>query len=336
MIQKILECIPNFSEGQNEATLQKIATAIKSVAGVWLLHQDVSPAANRTVFTFAGAPDAVEEAAFRAIKVAAECIDMRTQLGVHPRIGATDVCPLVPLYGMTMEEANVYAQQLGQRVGAELGIPVFMYEFSQAKNYRKALPQIRRGQYEGLKEKMKDAQWQPDYGPQEMNEAAGATVIGARDILVAFNISLHTNDVAIANWIASEMRANSKSDNALPKLRAIGWYMADYEHAQVSFNLLDYKTTSALQVWERCKALAAQKKVTLVGSEVIGLIPEICLLEAGTFAQQKNGSEHSVNEEIIIEAIHYMGLNRLKPFLPEEKILEWVLSKHCNLGKQTL
>lgn len=335
-MNKILECIPNFSEGQNEETLQKIASAINAVSGVCLLHQDVSPAANRTVFTFAGAPEAVVEAAFRAIKVAAESIDMRSQLGVHPRIGATDVCPLVPLIAMTMEEANEYAQQLGQRAGEELNIPVFMYEYSQTKRYRKALPQIRKGQYEGLKEKMMQAEWHPDYGPKEMNEAAGATVIGARDILVAFNISLNTNDVAIANWIASEMRVNSKSDNALPKLRAIGWYMADYEQAQVSFNLLDYKTTSPLQVWERCKALAAQKNVTLVGSEVIGLIPEICLLEAGTFAQQGKRIEHSTKEEIITQAINYMGLNQLKPFLPQEKILEWVLSKHCDLGEQTL
>lgn len=327
-MNKILECIPNFSEGQNEGTLLKITAAIESVAGVWLLHQDVSPAANRTVFTFAGVPEAVVEAAFQAIKVAAECIDMRTQLGVHPRIGATDVCPLVPLYGMIMEEADEYAQQLGERVGAELGIPVFMYEYSQARSYRRALPQIRKGQYEGLKEKMKDADWQPDFGPKEMNEAAGATVIGARAILVAFNISLQTNDVTLANWIASEMRASSKSANALPKLRAIGWYMADYEQAQVSFNLLDYNTTSPLQVWERCKALAAEKNISLVGSEVIGLIPEICLLEAGTFAQQAMGKENSSKEVLIAQAIDFMGLNRLKPFLPEEKILEWVLVKY--------
>jgi glutamate formiminotransferase/formiminotetrahydrofolate cyclodeaminase len=331
-MNKIIECIPNFSEGQNEATLQKIATAIESVADVYLLHQDVSPAAHRTVFTFAGKPEAVVEAAFRAIQMAAECIDMRRQFGVHPRIGATDVCPLVPLYGMTMEEADAYAQQLAARVGVELGIPVFMYEFSQAKSYRKALPQIRKGQYEGLKEKMQNADWQPDYGPKEMNEAAGATVIGTRNILVAFNISLNTNDVAVANWIASEMRANSKSANALPKLRAIGWYMADYEQAQVSFNLLDYNTTSPLHVWKRCKDLAAEKNVALIGSEVIGLIPEICLLEAGNFAQQEMGKENSSKEDLIAKAIDFMGLNRLKPFLPEEKILERVLAKYIQSG----
>jgi glutamate formiminotransferase len=330
-VKKILECIPNFSEGVNTETLDKIESAIRSVVGVWLLHIDPSPAANRTVFTFAGEPEAVVEAAFQAIKVASECIDMRTQLGVHPRIGATDVCPLVPLYGMTMGEADNYSQQLGERVGSELGIPVFLYEHSQAKTYRKALPQIRKGQYEGLKEKMQQADWKPDFGPKEMNEVSGATVIGARDILVAFNISLHTNDVAIADWIASEMRANSKSINALPKLRAIGWFMADYHQAQVSFNLLDYKTTSPLQVWERCKELAAKKNVALVGSEVIGLIPEICLTEAGTFALKESAAAGVDKKSAVTAAVDYLGLNQLKPFNAEEKILEWVLSKYTTI-----
>lgn len=327
-MNKILECIPNFSEGQNEVTLQKIAAAITSMPGVWLLHQDVSPAANRTVFTFAGAPDAVVEAAFRAIQVAALCIDMREQIGVHPRIGATDVCPLVPLYGMSMEEADDCAQTLGARVGADLGIPVYLYEHSQHKSYRKALPQIRKGQYEGLTAKMQDALWQADYGPKDMNQKSGGTVIGARAILVAFNISLNTDDVAIAHWIAAEMRTQSKSPNALAQLRAIGWYMADYQQAQVSFNLLDYLTTSPLQVWERCKILAAQKELQLVGSEVIGLIPEVCLTEAGTFALKEKGVAHADQSAIITTAINYMGLNHLKSFKPEEKILEWVLAKH--------
>lgn len=327
-MKKILECVPNFSEGQNEVTLQKIAAAITSVPNVWLLHQDVSPAANRTVFTFAGAPEAVVEAAFRAIQVAAECIDMRSQLGVHPRIGATDVCPLVPLYGMSMEEADACAQALAARVGGDLGIPVYLYEHSQHKTYRKSLPQIRKGQYEGLATKMQDPLWQADYGPKEMNQTAGATVIGARNILVAFNISLNTDDVAMAHWIAAEMRTHSKSPNALAQLRAIGWYMADYHQAQVSFNLLDYKTTSPLQVWDRCKTLAAQKELQLVGSEVIGLIPEVCLIEAGKFALKEKSVAHTDQAAIISTAINYMGLNHLKSFKPGEKILEWVLAKH--------
>lgn len=330
-MNKILECIPNFSEGQNEATLQKIAAAIAAVPDVWFLHQDVSPAANRTVFTFAGKPDAVVEAAYRAIQVAAEYIDMRQQSGVHPRIGATDVCPLVPLYGMTMEEADACAQQLAKRVGAELNIPVYLYEHSQIRHYRSALPQIRKGQYEGLKEKMKQPEWLPDFGPHEMNESAGATVIGARDILVAFNISLNTKDVTIADTIAAQMRTQSKSQNALPKLRAIGWYMADYEQAQVSFNLLDYTITSPLAVWQKCSALAAAAGVSLLGSEVIGLIPEACLIEAGTFALKEKGVSNFNKESIITAAIDYMALNSLKAFSPQEKILEWVLAKYTTI-----
>ena len=331
-MNKILECIPNFSEGQNEETLQKIAAAITSVPDVWLLHQDVSPAANRTVFTFAGAPEAVVEAAFRAIQVAAVCIDMRTQSGVHPRIGATDVCPLVPLYGMSMEEADACAQTLGRRVGADLGIPVYLYEHSQNKTYRKALPQIRKGQYEGLAIKMQDPLWQADYGPKEMNPSAGATVIGARNILVAFNISLNTDDVAIAHWIASQMRAQATSPNALADVRAIGWYMADYEQAQVSFNLLDYRNTSPLRVWQTCAALAKEKGVHLIGSEVIGLIPEACMLEAGTFAlKMQSDATMPSQKELIQAAIQYLGLNQLKPFHPEEKILEWVLAKYTTI-----
>ncbi|MCC6186495.1 MAG: glutamate formimidoyltransferase [Chitinophagaceae bacterium] len=329
-MKKILECIPNFSEGNNTETLQKIAAAISAVPNVWLLHQDVSPAANRTVFTFAGEPNAVVEAAFRAIQVASENMDMRTQKGVHPRVGATDVCPFVPLVGMTMEEADACAQVLAKRVGTELQIPVYLYEHSQQQKHRKALPQIRKGQYEGIKEKMKLPEWQPDFGPKEMNEKAGATVIGARDILVAFNISLNSKDLKTAEWMAAEMRASAKSSHSLTKLRAIGWYMADYEQAQVSFNLLDYKTTSPLQVWNKCAALAKEKNVSLIGSEVIGLIPEACLLETGTFALMQKAESPTEKESIIAAAIQYLGLNKLKAFEPNEKILEWVLEYHSN------
>ena len=325
-MNKILECIPNFSEGQNEKTLQKIAAAIQSVPKVWLLHKDISASANRTVFTFAGEPEAVIEAAFRAIKIAAENIDMRTQLGVHPRIGATDVCPLVPLQNMTIYEGNECAHTLAERVGKELSIPVFLYEHSQNLDYRKSLPSIRKGQYEGLKEKIKSPEWQPDFGPSEGNDKTGATVIGVRDILVAFNISLNTNEVTIVKWIATQMRANSTSSDALPSLRAIGWYMADYEQAQVSFNLLDYKTTSPLSVWNKCASLATEKNVALIGSEVIGLIPEQCMIEAGTFALQNENEKSKI--ELINAAIGLLKLDKLKAFAPEEKILEWALAKH--------
>lgn len=331
-MEKILECIPNFSEGVDQKIIEKIAKAISSVSGVWLLHTDQSPAANRTVITFAGAPEAVVEAAFNAVKTAAAHIDMRMQSGVHPRIGATDVCPLVPLQGMSMEEADGYAQALGRRIGAELNIPVYLYEYSQAAPYRKTLPQIRKGQYEGLAAKMQLAEWKPDFGPYIMNTSAGATVLGARRILVAFNISLHTSDVQVAETIAQQMRTVSRSEHSLPRLRAIGWYMADYSQAQVSFNLLDFRLTSPLQVWQRCSELARGFGVSLAGSEVIGLIPEVCLLEAGTFALQ--AASDSPGKDIVRAAIDYMGLDRLKPFVPEEKILERALQKHSDIRLQ--
>ncbi|MGC4058555.1 MAG: glutamate formimidoyltransferase [Chitinophagaceae bacterium] len=329
-MKPILECIPNFSEGADESVLTKIAEAIRSVPGVFLLHTDKSPAANRTVFTFAGDPDAVTEAAFRGISVAAACIDMRNQKGVHPRIGATDVCPLVPLQGMSEADANVYALQLAERVGKELSIPVFLYEYSQSRTYRAALPVIRKGQYEGLSERMTDAAWHPDFGPVKGNPVTGATVIGVRRILVAFNISLNTKDVLVAESIARTLRQSGywqegdggqrrKVQGLLPMVRAIGWYMEDYGQAQVSFNLLDYHTSSLLTVWLACRQAAAAIGVSLAGSELIGLVPEACMLEAGRYAA---GTEVSDPDTLINAAINMMGLAQLKPFVPEEKILE--------------
>lgn len=326
-MEPILECIPNFSEGANEQKLFQIAAAIRSVKGVFLLHIDPSPAANRTVMTFAGHPDAVVEAAFRAMRTASELIDMRLQTGVHPRIGATDVCPLVPLAGLTFEEANMYALQLAQRVGDELEIPIYLYEHSQPRKYRSELPQIRKGQYEGLAARMQEPEWSPDFGPGEGNLKAGATVLGVRDILVAFNISLDTKDVGIAADIARQLRSSGywQETNAgrihipgkLQKLRAIGWYMEDYEQAQVSFNLLDYRVTDVLDVWLACHDAAAAKGISLVGSELIGLMPESCLIKAGRFA-----NPDASDDALLTSGINLMGLDKLKPFLAGEKILE--------------
>lgn len=331
----ILECVPNFSEGRDRNKIDAIASAIRAVDGVSLLHIDISAAANRTVMTFAGEAEPVIEAAYRAIQKAAVVIDMRLQEGVHPRIGATDVCPLVPLSGITMDEAVVYSHQLAERVGAS-GIPVYLYEYSASKPHRKALPDIRKGQYEKFAERMKHPDWQPDFGPAEFNASTGATVIGARDILVAFNISLNTKDVNKANYIAERIRERGYMEGAnglrkkvpglLPKLRAIGWYMADFECAQVSMNLLDYKTTSPLKVWETCSLLAEEAGTSLVGSEVIGLIPESCLLEAGTFMYMKEQQIIPPDKQLLNHtAIEHMGLNKVKPFEPQEKVLEYAL-----------
>jgi len=337
----VLECVPNFSEGRDINKINAIANAIKNIAGVKLLHIDISAAANRTVMTFAGSPDAVVNAAFEAIKKAAEVIDMREQEGVHPRIGATDVCPLVPLAGITMDEAVAYANQLGQRVGTELNIPVYLYEYAATAPHRRALPDIRKGQYEGMAAKMQTEGWTPDYGPSTFTPASGATVIGARNVLVAFNISLNTKEVAKANYIAERIRERGftevkegkriKHPGLLTHLRAIGWYMADFECAQVSMNLLDYRETSPLQVWEACRALAAEVNVTLAGSELIGLMPERCLLEAGSFTYMEQQAEIPEDKNMIIHsAIELLGLQKVKPFDPQKHILEYGL-QHAGL-----
>lgn len=332
----ILECVPNFSEGRDQSKINSIAAAIRSVPGVSLLHIDISAAANRTVMTFAGNPAAVLEAAYQAVKTAAEVIDMQRQEGVHPRVGATDVCPLIPLAGIDMDDAIEYAKQLGDRVGRELNIPVYLYEYAASKDYRRALPDIRKGQYEGLAGKMQQPEWQPDYGPAAFNPATGATVIGARKILVAFNISLNTKDVTKAAYIAERIRESGytvtvsgrkeRVKGLLPKVRAIGWYMADFECAQISMNLLDYKVTSPIKVWEACRHLAAQCGIEIIGSEVIGLIPEACLVEAGTFDFMRKKENLPLDKQLIIHrAIELLGLKKVKPFDPQEKILEYAL-----------
>lgn len=320
-MQQILECVPNFSEGRNNDILDGISSSICSVNNTYLLHRDISPAANRTVFTFAGAPDAVIESAFRAIHFVAQHIDMRNQSGVHPRIGATDVCPIVPLKGMSMQEADVFAKILAKKVGEELGIPTYLYEYSQTRTYRNTLPQIRKGQYEGFEDKMKIKEWLPDYGPQVFNSITGATVIGARKILVAFNISLSTNNFKIANEIAKLMRSSTYGEYSLPFLRAIAWYMADYDHIQVSFNLLDYTQTSLLKVWQTCYFLAQKYNIEILGSEVIGLIPKQCLQEV---VNHMNNIDKNLNYGIE-DAISFLKLNALKKFNPEEKILDFAI-----------
>lgn len=336
-VNPVLECVPNFSEGKDLNKINAIADAIRDVAGVSLLHIDISAAANRTVMTFAGEPEAVVEAAFLAIKKAAGVIDMREQAGVHPRIGATDVCPLVPLAGLTMDDAIAWAAKLGRKVGEELNIPVYMYEHSATAPHRRALPDIRKGQYEGLAEKMQLPGWAPDYGPATFTPQSGATVIGARDILVAFNISLATRDVAKANYIAARIREAGHIENVngvkkripglLPKLRAIGWYTSDFECAQVSMNLLDFRITSPLKVWETCSLLAKEVDVQLVGSEVIGLIPERCLLEAGSYTYLKDGIAVPEEKQLLVRAaIALLGLDKVKPFDPQEKVLEYALN----------
>lgn len=329
--EPILECIPNISEGKDLSKIQELKGLIEAQPGVFLLHQDSSPSAHRTVFTFAGRPQAVCEAAFQLIRRAGELIDMRVHRGIHPRLGATDVCPIVPLGSMTMDQAVHLSIQLGERVGSEAQIPVYLYEHSATKPYRKTLPQIRKGEYEGLEMRQHDPQWAPDFGPAlKGGMKSGATVLGARDLLIAFNLTLDTEDVSVARYLATRLRTSGyweatekgrvQRPGLFPKLRAIGWYQGDIGKAQVSMNFLDYRQTSPWQVWQTCKKMAEEKGVALLGSELVGLLPKVALLEAGK-ADAPEGEDKS--EAYWLEAgVRNLRLDYFKPFNIQERILE--------------
>ncbi len=332
--QPIMECVANFSEGKDKSIIDAIAESIRLIPNQKLLHIDTSVSANRTVMTFAGNPEAVSKAAFNAIKTAAALIDMRQQQGAHPRIGATDVCPFVPLLNMRIEDAVHWASTLASSVGKELGIPVYLYEYNATQDYRRALPNIRKGQYEDIVQKVFTEKWQPDFWDETKDLAqltkTGATVIGARKVLVAFNISLDTKDEYIATLIAQKMRSSGYKEKLpdgttlhhkglLPQLRAIGWYMDDFDHAQVSMNLLDYNITSPLTVMNLCSEIAKEFSVNIIGAELIGLIPETCIIEAG---QYKLSNNYATKEKVIAAGIELLQLQNIKPFSAEEHILE--------------
>jgi len=334
---QLIECVPNFSEGRNISTINAIATAIRQV-GVSLLHIDRGEAANRTVFTFVGPPTGVTEAAFQAIRVASELIDMRQQKGEHPRIGATDVCPLIPVSNISMDEVLRYAEQLGQRVGDSLDIPVFMYERSATRKERQNLATIRSGEYEGLAEKLQLGDWQPDYGPARFNAQAGATVLGARDFLIAYNVNLDTKSVDLATEIARTVRASGrlikKADGTkqriagkLPFVKAIGWYIEEFGQAQVSMNLTDFKQTGVHHAFDACVAAAEKLGVQVTGSELIGLIPQQALMEAGQHYLAKKKNDSSDVKELVGVAIEQLGLADLASFNPEERIIEWAVKR---------
>lgn len=284
---KLIECVPNFSEGKDTQIIAQIADAIQSIEGVKLLDIDPNADANRTVITFAGTPALVCEAAFQAIKKASELIDMRQQKGAHPRIGATDVCPLVPLQGVSMEETAKYAHSLSQRVASQLAIPIYCYENAAFSKERRNLAFLRKGEYEGLAERMKNASFFPDFGEAIFNAKAGATVIGARDILIAYNFSLSTKSVEIAHQIAAEIRESGcwkmengqkiKIEGKLQHLKAIGWYMEGYGLAQVSTNLTNFRLTNLGTVFEEISKVAAKYNVQIVDTELIGLLPQKAL-----------------------------------------------------------
>lgn len=349
-MKQLIECVPNFSEGRDPAVIQQITDAIQTVEGVKLLDVDPGKATHRTVVTFVGEPQAVTEAAFRGIQKAAELIDMRQHQGEHPRMGATDVCPLIPVAGISMEETVAWARQLGERVGRELGIPVYLYEAAASRPERKNLATIRAGEYEGLPDKLKDPEWTPDFGPAAFNARSGATVIGARDFLIAYNVNLNTTSVRRANSVALDVREKGRllregnpitgkimtdeqgqplrRPGLLQGVKAIGWYIEEYGIAQISMNLTDIRATPLHEAFEACCQSAEGRGMRVTGSELVGLVPLSAMLEAGKHFLRKQQRSAGVSDaELIKIAVKSMGLDDLAPFDPTRKIIEYNIAQ---------
>ena len=345
-MQKLIECVPNFSEGRDQNVIRQITDAIGSVDGVSLLDVDPGASTNRTVVTFVGSPDAAVEAAFRAIKKAAELIDMRKHKGAHPRMGATDVCPFIPVSNVSWDEAIACANRLGQRVGDELKIPVYLYEKAAKNESRSNLSIIRAGEYEGFFEKIRQPEWKPNFGPEVFNEKSGATVIGVRDFLVAYNANLNTKSVRRANSVAFDVReqgrvqtedgtpwgkplvdANGQAiriPGMLKHVKAIGWFVKEYGIAQVSMNLTNIEETPLHAAFDACCESAASRGLRVTGSEIVGMVPKQCLVDAGRYFLRKQKWSEGVSDEDLIDiAIRSMGLSELKSFDPKEKVIEF-------------
>ncbi len=362
MEKRLIECVPNISEGRDNAKIQRIARVVETIEGVKLLDIDPGKATNRTVITFVGAPEKVIEAAFLLIKEASELIDMKKHSGEHPRFGATDVCPLVPISGISLEETATYAHQLGERVGKELGIPGYFYEKAAKTEKRINLANCRSGEYEGLKDKLKNPVWTPDFGPAEFNSnvaKTGAIAISARDFLIAYNINLNTTSTRRANAIAFDIREAGRikregnpstgkkvlDDHGEPvripgKLKAvkgIGWYIEEYGIAQISYNLTNISITSMHEAFDAtCKA-ADERGLRVTGSELIGLIPLQAMLDAADYYLIKQERSLGIAEsEKIKIAVKSLGLDDLKPFNPNEKIIEYLLRDDQKLDLLTL
>lgn len=350
MQQRLIECVPNFSEGRDMNIIKQITDQIETVEGVQLLDVDPGKATNRTVVTMVGTPEKVIEAAFLAIKKAGELIDMSKHTGEHPRMGATDVCPLIPVSGMSMEETTEYAKKLAERVGRELDIPIYLYEYAASAPYRKNLANIRAGEYEGFSQKMQDPKWKPDFGPTKFNVKSGATVIGARDFLIAYNINLNSTSTRRANSIAFDVRekgrvkrdgnpvtgkivTNEKGETvyipgSLKEVKAIGWFIEEYGIAQISMNLTNITVTPVHIAFEEVCKKAQERGIRVTGSELVGLIPLNSMLDAGKYFLKKQKRSTGVPEKEIIKiAVKSMGLDELGPFDPDKKIIEYVLRK---------
>jgi len=358
---QLIECVPNFSEGVNLDIIKHITDEVESVEGVRLLNVDPGKATNRTVVTFVGEPQQVIDAAFLAIKKAGELIDMSKHKGEHPRMGATDVCPLIPIANISMEETAEYARKLAKRVGEELGIPAYLYEYAQPDKKRSNLSVIRAGEYEGFFKKIKQPEWKPDFGPQEFDARRGGTVVGARDFLIAYNVNLNTTSTRRANSIAFDVREagrvmregdpiNGKiinDENGKPKsipgslksVKAIGWYIEEYGIAQISMNLTNIEITPLHVAFDEVCNKAADRGMRVTGSELVGLVPLKAMLDAGKYFLLKQQRSVGVSEKELVKiAIKSMGLSELSPFVPEERIIEYQLKDKASskLASMTL
>lgn len=349
-MKKLIECVPNFSEGKDMSIIKQITDQIETVEGVKLLDVDPGAATNRTVVTFVGTPDEVIEAAFLAVKKASQLIDMTKHKGEHPRMGATDVCPLVPISNISMEETVEYAHKLAKRIGDELEIPVYCYEKAAFTKERRNLAYCRSGEYEGLPEKLSKPEWKPDFGPAKFNARAGATAVGARDFLVAYNINLNTTSTRRANSIAYDIRERGRVKRegnpitgkivrdeqgnqvyipgSLKEVKGIGWFIEEYGIAQISLNLTNISVTPVHVAFEEACKKAQERGIRVTGSELVGLIPLKAITDAGKYFLRKQQRSVGVSEDELIKiAVKSLGLDDLKPFNPKEKIIEYMISE---------
>ena len=361
-MKRLIECVPNFSEGNNMEIINRITDEIKTVEGVKVIDVDPGKATNRTVVTMVGTPDEVCEAAFRAVKKASELIDMRHHKGEHPRFGATDVCPLIPISGISMEETVEYARKLAKRIGEELQIPVYCYESAAFKPERKNLANCRAGEYEALGERLSSNDWCPDFGAKELNEhtaKTGATAVGARNFLVAYNVNLNTTSTRRANAIAFDVRERGRVKRegdpvtgktvkdekgnpvyipgTLKSVKAIGWFIEEFGIAQISMNLTDIGIVSVHQAFDEVDKKARERGVRVTGSEIVGVVPLKVMLDAGKhYLRMQQRSTGISDREIIKIAVKSLGLDELYPFDPDKKIIEYILEKEENGGKKKL
>ncbi|MEZ0326337.1 MAG: glutamate formimidoyltransferase [Fimbriimonas sp.] len=349
MTSRLIECVPNFSEGRDQAVIDAIADAIRSVDGVSLLNVDPGKATNRTVYTFVGEPEPVCEAAFRAAAKGVELIDMSRHHGEHPRFGAMDVCPLVPISGVSMEEAVEYARALGRRLGEELGLTIFLYENAATREERRNLASVRAGEYEGLPEKLAQADWGPDFGPSIFNARSGAAAVGARDFLIAYNVNLNTTSVRRANSIAFDVREKGRAKRigdpitgeivrdsdgnavyepgSLASVKAIGWFIEEYGIAQISMNLTNFSVTPLHIAFDEVVEKAQARGIRVTGSELVGLVPLKALLDAGRYFLRKQRRSTGVSDaELIKIAVRTLGVNELSPFDRQTRVIEYAIA----------